>query len=569
MTSNPPDKSVPEGVPNRAGELLAAGLKHHQAGRLVEAEAHYRHALAAQPAHPDALHLLGLIAQQVRRYDLAVQLIRQATERNPHPAYFSNLGAALNDQGKREEAIAAYRQAISTKSDFAEAYSNLGNSLNEQGKVDEAITAYRQAISIRPDFTQAHSNLLFCLNEYDKLPNDQLFAAHQEWGRRYGRQAARPSTYADVCNAERRLKIGYVSPDFRLHSVAYFVEPLLRNHDRQAVKVFCYAEVMQPDEMTAHLQGFADHWLSTVGLSDDELAERIRMDGIDILVDLAGHTAKNRLLVFARKPAPVQVTWLGYPNTTGLEAIDYRLVDAVTDPPGQANSWTSETLVRLNGGFLCYSRPTGTLETAAPPCLENGTVTFGSFRQPGAKLTPPTLHAWRTLLARQPNARLLLKGKSFSDAPTQAFFLARLTECGVKTERVELMAPLPDATAHQALYNRVDIALDPFPNNGTTTTCEALWMGVPVVTLRGNRHAARVGASLLTQVGLTDLIANSVEEYVEIAIALAGDPGRLAEMRRSLRPRLAASPLCDGPAFARKIEAAFREMWRQRCDTPC
>ena len=349
--------------------------------------------------------------------------------------------------------------------------------------------------------------------------------------------------------------------------MAFFVEPLLKGHDRQAVEVFCYAEVTRPDTVTAHLQGLADHWLVTVGLSDEELAERIRADGIDILVDLAGHTAKNRLRVFARKPAPVQVTWLGYPNTTGLEAIDYRLVDAVTDPVGEADAWASETLVRLEGGFLCYGGVKDAPEPTVPPCLKTGTVTFGSFNNP-AKVSAATFDAWATLLSRLPQARLLLKGKPFADAATRALFLARLGERGVAAERVELVAWLPGAAAHLALYHRVDIALDPFPYNGTTTTCEALWMGVPVVTLRGDRHAGRVGASLLSQIGLTDLIANSVEEYVAIALALAGNPGHLHELRRSLRSRMAASSLCDGRAFARKMEAAFRTMWQVWCEAP-
>jgi predicted O-linked N-acetylglucosamine transferase (SPINDLY family) len=307
------------------------------------------------------------------------------------------------------------------------------------------------------------------------------------------------------------------------------------------------------------LQGLADHWLVTVGLSDDELAERVRTDGIDILVDLAGHTANSRLRVFARKPAPVQVTWLGYPNTTGLEAIDYRLVDVVTDPVGEADAFASETLVRLEGGFLCYGGLKGTPEPRVPPCVTTGTVTFGSFNNP-AKVSAATFDAWATLLGRLPQARLLMKGKPFADAGTRALFLARFGERGVAADRIELMAQLPGVAAHLAVYHRVDIALDPFPYNGTTTTCEALWMGVPVVTLRGNRHAGRVGASLLSQLDLPDLIANSVEEYGEIAVSLASRPARLIELRSSLRPRMVASPLCDGRAFARKIEATFRTM---------
>jgi predicted O-linked N-acetylglucosamine transferase (SPINDLY family) len=302
----------------------------------------------------------------------------------------------------------------------------------------------------------------------------------------------------------------------------------------------------------------------TVRLSDDEVAERIRADGIDILVDLAGHTANNRLRVFARKPAPVQVTWLGYPSTTGLTAIDYRLVDVVTDPVGAADTWASETLVRLEGGFLCYGALMDAPEPTVPPCIKTGTLTFGSFNYP-AKVSAATLDAWAALLSRLPQARLLLKGKPFADPATRALFLARLGERGVPAERVELVAWLSSTIAHLALYNRVDIALDPFPYNGTTTTCDALWMGVPVITWAGDRHAARVGASLLTTVGQTELIARDPDDYVATAAALAGDLDRLAALRAGLRARLQASPLCDAAGFARALESAYREMWRRWC----
>jgi protein O-GlcNAc transferase len=258
---------------------------------------------------------------------------------------------------------------------------------------------------------------------------------------------------------------------------------------------------------------------------------------------------------------------LGYPNTTGLKAIDYRLVDAVTDPAGEADAWASEILVRLEGGFLCYSGLRNGPEVAPPPCLSTGTVTFGSFNN-SAKVSTATFDAWAKLLSRLPQSRLLLKGKPFADAATRALFLARLGDRGVAAQRVELIAWLPGHADHLALYHRVDIALDPFPYNGTTTTCEALWMGVPVITLRGNRHAGRVGASLLTQIGLTDLIANSTQEYVEIALALARNSGRLDDLHCTLRPRMAASPMCDESAFAHKMEAAFRTMWEHWCARP-
>jgi protein O-GlcNAc transferase len=544
------------------------GLALSGQGKLDEAVAALRQAISIKPDYAKAYSNLGLALVAQGKLDEAIVASRQAIGINPDYAEaHSNLGNALTGQGKLEEAVAAYRQAIRIKPDFAEAHSNLGNALTGQGK-PEAGGAFHQAVSIKSDYAEAFSNMLLYLNYDDKSTNARLFAAHREWDERYGQRAPQFTAYANDHAPARRLRIGYVSPDFRQHSVAYFLEPLLRGHDRQQVEVFCYAEVARPDSVTAHLQELADHWLVTVGTSDQALAERIRTDRIDILVDVAGHTAGNRLLVFARKPAPVQVTWLGYPNTTGLKAIDYRLVDAVTDPAGEADACASESLVRLEGGFLCYGALTDAPEPTLPPCLRTGTITFGSFNNP-AKVSAATFDAWAKLLSRLPQAGLLLKGIPFADAATRALFLARFDERGVAAERVDLMGSVPSATEHLALYHRMDIALDPFPFNGTTTTCEALWMGVPVITLRGHRHAGRVGASLLTQIGLTDLITNSIDEYVDFAVALASNPGRLDELRRTLRPRMAASPMRDERAFARKIEAAFRTMWQQWCETRC
>jgi protein O-GlcNAc transferase len=554
--------------PDYAEAHLNLGNALKVQGKLDEAIAAYRQTIAIMPSYAEAYSNLGVALKDQGKLEDAISAYHRSIRIKP--AYAEghyNLGIALKEQGKLDEAIAAYRQAISIKPDYAEAYSNLGAAFKDQGKLDEAIAAYRQAVGIKPNYSEVFSNLLFCLIHDHRSTSAFLFAAHREWDERYGRQIPLPTAYANDREMGRRLKIGYVSPDFRRHSVAYFLEPLLKEHDRRAVEVFCYAEVKRPDTVTEDLQRLADHWLVTVGLSDDELAERIQEDGIDVLVDLAGHTANNRLRVFARRPAPVQVTWLGYPHSTGLEAIDYRLVDAVTDPIGEADAWASETLVRLGGGFLCYGALKDVPEPTVPPCLKSGAITFGSFNNP-AKVSAATFDAWAMLLSRAPQARLLLKGLPFADAATRALFLAHLGERGVAAQRVDLVTRLPDKNAHLALYHRMDIALDPFPYNGTTTTCEALWMGVPVVTLQGDRHAGRVGASLLSQIGLTDLIANSVDDYVQIGVALAANPRRLIELRRALRSRMAEAPLCDGPAFARKIEAAFRSMWQHWCNAP-
>jgi predicted O-linked N-acetylglucosamine transferase (SPINDLY family) len=538
-----------------------------QLGRLDEAVAACRQAIRIAPGYADAHYNLGCALSNQHRHAEAIAAWRQAVRIKPgHREALANLGNGLRELGELQEAIVASREAIRVAPDHAPAHAGLGAALSDQANLDEAFAAYREAIRLKPDFVQASSALLACMNYSERVSPAALFEAHRSWHERYGRLARRPLAYANDRSEGRRLKVGYVSPDFRGHSVAQFLEPLLQNHDRSQIEIFCYAEVSAPDGWTKRFEELADHWVATTAMSDDALAGRIRGDRIDILVDLAGHTSKNRLMVFARKPAPLQITWLGYPNSTGLEEIDYRLVDATTDPPGEADALASEILVRLPGCFLCYGGPAAAPVPTPPPCLATGGVTFGSFNNP-AKLSGATLDAWARLLNRLPQARLLLKGKSFGDAATRDLYLDRLSQRGVAAARVELIAQLPESNAHLALYNRIDIALDPFPYNGTTTTCEALWMGVPVVALRGDRHAGRVSASLLTAIGMEDLVADSVEGYGEIAVALAGDPARLRELRQSLRPHMVASQLCDATGFSRKIEHTYRTIWRRWCTT--
>ncbi|HZL38653.1 MAG TPA: tetratricopeptide repeat protein [Pseudolabrys sp.] len=554
--------------PDHAEAHYNLGNLRKRQGRLVDAAAAYALALRINPNLIEAHSNLGNTFAELGRYDEAVAAHRAAIALKPDLAEVHyNLGNALKEQSRLGDAASAYRRAIGLNPNYADAYANLGIVLMEQGRLDEAASAFAQATALKPDDTVALSNRLVCLNYDDSQTSDRLLAAHREWDERYAAPASRPGAYANDRAPGRRLKVGYVSPDLRAHSVAYFLTPLLENHSKQAVEVFCYAGVVRPDAVTAHLRGVADHWCSTVAMPDDALAERIRTDGIDILIDLAGHTAHNRLRVFARKPAPVQATWLGYPNTTGLRAIDYRLVDDVTDPRGTADAVASETLLRLANGMHCYAGLKDAPEPAPPPCVKSGVVTFGSFNNL-SKISAATLDVWAKLLTQMPSASLLLKGKPFADEAARNYLLAHLRERGVAAERVQLVAWLPQTTSHLALYEQIDIGLDPFPYNGTTTTCEALWMGVPVVTLRGEHHAARVGASLLGQAGLPELIAGSAEDYAAIASALAADPERLAGLRSSLRRRMMASPLCDGKSFARNMEAAFRTMWQRWCAAP-
>ncbi|CAO3439248.1 O-linked N-acetylglucosamine transferase, SPINDLY family protein [Azospirillum doebereinerae] len=515
-----------------------------------------------QPQNGHVLFLTGTAALNADFLEEADRLLRQALLRSPRdPGILNNLGLVLGRMGRVGEAAHLFRQAVAAKSDYVEAWFGLAAALDAQGDAEAALDAYRKVAELRPDDPGTDSNRLMMLNYREALSSTELLATHRRWGKRVeGALAATlAATVAEVPSPARpgldgrRLRVGYVSPDFRLHSVAMFLLPLLESHDRTRVELFAYSNVELPDVITGHIRRSVDGWRDIQGVPDEAVAARIRADGIDVLVDLAGHTAHNRLGVFARKPAPLQVSWLGYPATTGLSAIDVRLIDAVADPPGDSDDHHSETLVRLEGGFLCY-RPLGPTPDPAPaPCLENGFVTFGSFNTLN-KLTPAVAALWARVLHAVPDSRLRLKAGPLTDPSVRRRTRALFTTHGIAPDRVELLARVPDNTGHLNAYGGMDVALDPFPYNGTTTSCEALWMGVPLLTLPGDRHAARVGASLLTRIGRPDLIAADAEDFVRKAVALAAEPVRLAADRQALRPRMLASRLCDATAFAREFE---------------
>jgi predicted O-linked N-acetylglucosamine transferase (SPINDLY family) len=367
-----------------------------------------------------------------------------------------------------------------------------------------------------------------------------------------------------VRDPERKLRIGYVSPDLCAHVVSRFIAPVLARHDRDAFEVYCYAEVAAPDEITTMLRGYANGWRDTVGEPDEHLAEAIRQDGIDILVDLAGHSASNRLLVFARKPAPVQITYLGYAATTGMTAMDYRLTDALADPPGMTEQFHSERLIRLPKCAWCYNKLADGPGVSELPASKAGHVTFCSFNN-FAKVNEPLLRLWGRILQSVPGSRLLIKANALDSPSTQQRVRDWASGAGIDQNRLDLCGWLSLAE-HYARYGQVDIALDTFPYHGTTMTCEALWMGVPVVTLAGGSHLSRVGVSLLTNVGLPELVAESADDYVRIAADLGGDLSRLRGMRATLRKRMEDSPLLDAAGFTKNLEAAYRQAWRQWCN---
>ncbi len=572
----------------------ASGL--HRAGRLAEAAALYRKVLDHRPNHFDALHMLGVAQLQAGHFQEALQVMDEALQINSSdPGLHYNRSIALQELQRPREALASLDHALALKPDYAEAWNNRGTVLRNMQHLDEALTSYRRALELKPNHTGAcynisrvllaqgrveealrysargvslspelvvpYDNQLLMLNYDAHTEPRAVYAAHLEYARHFEAplKASWP-VHVNTRDPERRLRIGYVSADFRDHSVALFLWPLLAHHDKHELEVYCYYNNTLHDAVTASLQGYADHWLPCKTMTDEALAARIQDDGIDILVDLGGHTRGNRLLVFARKPAPVQVSYLGYPTTTGLSAIDYRLVTADTDPPG-AEAWHSERLYRLPRSLWCY-RPPAALPAveASSPARRTGFITFGSINNV-AKVSDPAVGAWARLLQAVPGAQLAMTNLTEG---AQRRMRERFAAHGIAPQRLLLYGTLPH-DAYLALFNRIDIALDPFPYAGTTTTCVALWMGVPVVTLIGETSAARSGYALLKTIGLAELAARNVDEYLSIAIELARDQGRLDNLRGGMRARIEASVLRDEAGVTRDLEAAYRTMWRAWC----
>lgn len=503
-----------------------------------------------------SLRSAGLLAE-------AADMFRTVLSASPnHLSACVELGNTLYSQALMDDAVAQYQAALHLNPQVAVVHNNIGIVFQEQGRTNEAIAHFQRALELDSAYAMAHSNLLRCLNFHPDLDNFQLFQAHKSYETLHGGQNNFDKEFfVSRGEAEKQLHIGYVSPDLGNHSIAYFVSAVFPNHDRNRFKVFCYSDRGKEDESSERIKKGVDVWRKTAGMDDDSLYSLIRSDEIDILVDLAGHTGGNRLPVFARRAAPVQVTWLGYPNTTGLSAMDYRIVDAVSDPPGDADQYHSETLVRLPNGFLCFDPPGNAPEVSSLPLLRNGFVTFGSFNAL-AKITDQAIELWSRILARVPESRILFKNKCLFDEATRNRLSDRFLSWGIGRERI-LMTPFTMTTEeHLACYGHVDISLDTFPYNGTTTTCEALWMGVPVVGLWGDLHASRVTASILTTLGLDSLLAKDVDECVEIAVHLATKTELLDALRYGLREKMRSSHLCNGKGFARDLENAYRSFWQ-------
>lgn len=539
-------------------------------GDWTRASAWYRRALAAEPDHADARNDLGIALCALKDYDGARAAFEQAlASRGEFLPARVNLGQLLQSEFRDyREAAAHYRAALAIDPGQGPVRSSLAVALYERGLVAEAIEQLREALRRAPGDAQAHEYLLFISNALPLRDLEAWHAEHRLWAQRHTDGLPR---YAHApAGASRRLRVGYVSADLREHATAGFLRPVLDCHDRERFDVYCYsnAEETDADALTQDMQRQAHRWRSIVGVDDTQAAQLIRADAIDILVDLSGHTRGNRLGVFARKPAPLQMSYLGYLNTTGVAAIDYRITDAIADPPGVSDRLHSETLLRLPQALWCYRPPADAPGVVPPPAQRNGCITFGTFNHV-AKLNDRVLDLWAELLSRLPGSRLRVM--AMPDDETSARIRAALEKAGIDPARVATFPRL--ARAHYwRMFEEVDIALDPFPYAGGATTCDALWMGVPVVTLAGSFGFARSGATVLAHAGLAELVAANEAEYIAIALRLAGAVPALAALRAGMRERLARAPLLDGPRFAQALEQLYREAWQQAAgatEAPC
>ena len=532
-------------------------------GQLDEAVASYRQAIALRPNYPEAHNNLGSALKVLGQLDGALASLREAIALRPNfPEACNNLGDALKESGQLDAAVDACRQAIAFRPNFAEAYGTLGNVLKDMGMLDEAIAAYRQAIALKPNLAIAHSNLVYTLHFHPGCTARDIAEEASRWNRQHAeplRNLIR--LHANDRDPGRRLRVGYVSPDFSEHVVGRALFSLLASHDRQRFEIFAYAEVPVPDDFTGRLRAHVDHWRNIVGLSDEEADQVVRDDRIDILVDLTLHMAHNRLLIFARKPAPVQVTWLGYPSTTGMRTMDYRLSDRSMDPPGLNDPSYSEQTVYLSDTFQCYNPLNEDVPVGPLPASERGYVAFGCLNN-FCKINDAVLELWSQILNRVTNSHLLLLTHRGSHQQRIRDFLANR---GIAPERVEFPAKPPTHREYLQLYQTMDIGLDPFPYNGHTTSMDSVWMGVPVVSLHGLTAVSRAGLSQCSNLSLMELVTADREDYVRIAVELANDLPKLIELRATLRQRMKQSPLMDTARFARNVETAYRTMWQIWC----
>ncbi len=539
------------------------GLALLSQGRTAESMLYFQQALALRPDLAAVHNNLGLALLNEGQPQQALACFEAAIRLEPALAdAHNNCGLAMDAQGEPDDACACYERALQVDPEHLGALTNLGNAFKDHGRAADATDCYRKVLALRPDDAPIHSNLLLAMQYETGVEPREILAEARRYAGQHVVSGAEPIEPGMVSAlAGRRLRIGYVSPDFREHPVIHFLEPILAAHDHQQFEIFCYADVPHPDAVTGRVQEYADCWRSLVGLSDEQAAEVIREDAIMVLIDLAGHTAGNRLPAFARKPAPIQLSYLGYLGTTGLPAMDYFVTDNHADPAGLTDEYYQEQLIRLSECGFCYSPGSAPEIGQEPPVRQSGQITFGCLNAP-AKLTEEVLALWSRVLSEVSGSRLLIANGGSRLAEKR--ICAELSRHGVSPDRLLFAGRAASRQDYLELYQRIDIALDPFPYNGVTTTCDALWMGVPVISLAGVTNVSRQGVRFLRTVGLDELLASSPDEYIMIAADLASSLPRLAVLHGDLRVRMSRSPLLDSRRLTRDLEAAYLALWEQK-----
>ncbi len=584
--------------PHNSGYYLNLGLILRGNGQFERAIVALEQAIKIKPRFIEAHHKLGDVLQELGQFDEALKSYDRASKLQPQNVSihksrafllwalgrgeeslevckrvtmlapgdsggYYNLGKALNSLSHLVDAVSAFDRAIKIKPDYADAYSDLGGCFKEMCRLDEAEACFRRAIEIMPENTIAHSNLLFLLSARLKLSPNEMLEELRHWDEvhgREGRQHLLPLKAGDFTPGNR-LKIGYVSPDFRIHAVSNFFEPILKAHDKSQFEIYCYAthDESRSDATTGRLRQLSEHWHFSGRMNDFELAQLIHNDGIDILVDLAGHTGGSALKTFSYRPVPVQASYLGYFASTGLEAMDYWISDEMAHPI-DTDEPSTEHIYRLPRCSLCYL-PSDKAPPVSPCPSTTDQVTFCSVSDI-AKLTPEVIETWSRILQALPESQLLLTTRALSEPKNRQLILDRFAKHVISDKQLRMHSTLSHKEWLEN-YAQVDIILDPFPRTGTTTTSEALWMGVPVITLAGSRYVARASATVLNAVGLDELITDSRESYIDKAVSLARDPEHRTKLRASQREMMQNSPLRDGKGLALAMEDAFRNMWKE------
>lgn len=588
-------------LPYHADSLHYLGLVKFKMGDNERAVSLIQTAISENNIDPEMYMNLGIILTKINKLDEAAVAYNKVLELSPdHAMAHNNLGLVLKKLGKSKIAIQHIRLAYQLNPNLTPILSSYANLLIQEFKYIEANKILNRALEIEPDNELILSSLgvnyyaigddlkgdetfsniaiappidlraielkIFHLNYETNIKPSDIFVAHKQYAALLSQQKAINIDKKITCNSfNKKIRIGYVSADFHTHSVSYFFLPIIKNHSKDKFEIFCYYNGLEVDHVSDIIQSNAFVWRSINNKSDDEVIQIIQQDNIDILVDLSGLTANNKLGVFANRASPVQMTYLGYPNTTGLDTMDYRLTDDTCDPAGQTDHLYSEKLLRLPECFLCYEPGDKSPEISQPPCLTNGYITFASFNNMG-KQNHKVISLWCEVLKHVPESKLLLKAKSLRDDDVKSYTLERFAKLGIPQHRILLENYANNFMEHITQYNKVDIALDPFPYTGTTTTCEALWMGVPVVTLAGQTHRERVSTSLLNTVGLKETIASNEQEYLDICKRLSSNTELLKEMRSGLREKMRKSPLLDAPRFIQSLEAEYEKVYNKSAE---